>query len=91
MGSNKVEAGVRGYMFFEATTHIALYNGEKLVSKKFITTQNDWMTSGYVSVTFDLNVPANLNGQTLTLWFIADNPSGEEARTRYWGTKLQVK
>lgn len=99
VGSNQLSAEVRGYMFFEGETHLALYDGTKEINigtradglpNTVVSAQGEWMTEGYVQVQQTITIPAELRGKTLVLRFIA-NDQRDDARPRYWGTVIAVE
>ena len=98
VGSNEIVAEVRGYMFFEGETRLALYDGTKEINigtrpdglpNTVVSAQGEWMTENYVSVRQIITIPAELKGKTLVIRFIANDPS-DNAKPRYWGTLINV-
>ena len=99
VGQNNITAEVRGYMFFEGETHLALYDGLKEVDigarsdglpNTVVFTSGDWMTLDYVPIDHTITIPAELKGKTLVIRFI-DNEPVEDAKPKYWGTLIKVE
>jgi hypothetical protein len=98
-GENEITAEVRGYMFHEGETHLALYDGMDEIDiglrsdglpNTVVTATGEWMITGYVPVAQTIVIPAGLKGKTLVIRFIA-NDQRDDARPRYWGTLIRVE
>jgi hypothetical protein len=99
VGKNEITAEVRGYMFFEGETQLALYDGTARVNignrpdglpNGVVSAKGAWMTEDYVPVAQTITIPAGLKGKTLVIRFIANDPR-DDARPRYWGTLIRVE
>ncbi|OHB14108.1 MAG: hypothetical protein A3G05_01920 [Candidatus Zambryskibacteria bacterium RIFCSPLOWO2_12_FULL_45_14] len=76
-----VRGEARGYWYFEASFPVRLYDGDgREIAVGIAQAQGDWMTTEFVpfegKLIFSTPDPSTSSGQTGTLVFQKDNPSG---------------
>lgn len=94
VGQHTIQLWVRGYMFFEGVAHFTIHDGEtgRLIKTGTVSLiDSPEMTVNYMPASASFVLPASLSGHRIIFRVINDNPTGDEAYSKYWGKVIQVQ